>query len=63
MTLDQFLKVIGGEYVKVERGCRNDVIYEADKNAIRMYKPELLTQNIYLVELNGSNRFIVHLEV
>lgn len=63
MTLSQFLKVIGGEYVRVERGCRGEIIYEADKNAIRQNKPELLDETIYLVEPNGSNRFIVHLDV
>ncbi len=62
MILEQFLKVIGSEIIRVERGDRGDIIYEADKNAIRMNKPELLTEIIYSIEPKGS-KFIVHLEV
>lgn len=62
MILEQFLKVIGAEIIRVERGDRGDIIYEADKNAIRMNKPELLTETIYSIEPKGY-KFIVHLEV
>lgn len=46
MTLGDFLNVIGGEYVRISEGSFLHVIYDADKNAIRAYKPELLDREV-----------------
>ena len=62
MVLEDFLKVIGGETVRVENGCKDIVLYDGDKNAIRMYKPELLNREIHLVEPVTKNKFAVYLQ-
>ena len=63
MVLEDFLKVIGGEIVRVENGCKGIVLYDGDKNAIRAYRPQLLDREIYLIEhVNGTVKFIVHLQ-
>ena len=62
MVLEDFLKVIGGETVRVENGCKGIVLYDGDKNAIRMYKDELLAREIYLVEPLTKNKFAVYLQ-
>lgn len=61
MTLGEFLKVVADEMIQVESGCKGLVLYEADKNAIRMYKPELLDREVYMVEPRTKRSFIVHL--
>ena len=61
MVLEDFLKVVGGEVVRVENGCKGIVLYEGDKNAIRMYKAELLNREIHLVEPLNKNKFAVYL--
>lgn len=62
MTLGEFLKVVADEMIQVENGCKGLVLYEADKNAIRMNKPELLDREIYLVEPRTKRSFIVNLK-
>ena len=59
MTLGEFLDVIGGEYVKVSEGNIFNVIYEADKNAIRLNMPELLDRKIYRIHPVSKVRFEV----
>lgn len=59
MKLGEFLNVIGGEYLKVSEGNVFNVVYEADKNAIREYKPELLDREIYKVHPISKVRFEV----
>ena len=61
MILGEFLKVVADEMIQVENGCKGLVLYEADKNAIRMYKPELLDREVYMVEPRTKRSFIVHL--
>lgn len=61
MTLEAFLTIVAGVVLKVENGCRDEVLYEGDKNAIRMYAPELLQREIYFVEPAGKNKMVVHL--
>lgn len=62
MTLEAFLTIVAGTILRVENGCRNEVLYEGDKNAIRMYAPELLQREIYFVEPLTKNKVAVHLE-
>lgn len=59
MTLREFLTVIAGEMVGLKNRPVDPVYYEADKNAIRMYREEDLDREIYKVEANGKNKFIV----
>jgi hypothetical protein len=59
MTLGEFLKVTGGEYVKVLVGNVNILAIDGDKNAIRMYKPELLEREVCNVGIATKNRFEV----
>ena len=59
MTLREFLTVIAGEMVGLKNRAVEPVYYEADKNAIRMYREEDLDREIYKVEANGKNKFIV----
>ena len=63
MTLEAFLTIVAGVILRVENGCRDDVLFEGDKNAIRMYKPELLQREIYFVEPVGKNKIAVYLHV
>ena len=63
MVLEDFLKVIGGEMVRVERGGVNLYLYEADKNAIRQYRPDLLDREIYMIEPFSKNKFVVKLHI
>lgn len=59
MTLGEFLDVIGGEYVRVSEENIFKVIYEADKNAIRMNMPELLDRKVYRINPVSKVRFEV----
>lgn len=59
MTLREFLTVIAGEVVGLKNRPVDPVYYEADKNAIRMYREEDLDREIYKVEANGKDKFIV----
>lgn len=59
MTLEQFLTVIAGELVEVV--VNRAVVYDADKNAIRAYKKELLDREVYRVEPTGLTHFTVYL--
>ena len=61
MVLEDFLKVIGGEIVRLERGGNGIYLYEADKNAIRAYRADLLDREIYMVEPMTKNKFKVQL--
>ena len=63
MILEAFLAIVAGTMLSVENGCRGEVLYEGDKNAIRMNKSELLQREIYFVEPAGKNKMIVHLEL
>jgi len=63
MKLGEFLKVIGGEIVRVERGGSGLYLYEADKNAIRANREDLLDREIYMVEPFSKNKFIVQLAI
>ena len=63
MVLGEFLDVIGGELINIENGCKGEILYGGDKNAIRAYRPQYLCRDIYLVEpANGTVKFIVHLK-
>lgn len=59
MRLEQFLDLIAGELVEVVE--RNTFVYEADKNAIRKYKPELLDREVYRIEPSGLTRLTVYI--
>lgn len=59
MTLEAFLTVIAGETVEVRD--RQQFLYDADKNAIRAYHPELLDREIRLIEPTGLTHFTVYL--
>ena len=59
MTLREFLTVIAGEMVGLKNRYSEPVYYEADKNAIRAYREEDLDREIYQIEPNGKNKFIV----
>ena len=63
MTLEALLTIVAGVMLRVENGCRNDVLYEGDKNAIRMHAPELLDREIYFIEPITANKIAVHLEI
>lgn len=59
MTLGQFLGIVGSEYIRIAEGNIYNVIYEADKNAIRANKTELLGREVYIVHPAGKNKFEV----
>lgn len=59
MTLEAFLTVIAGEMVEIVDN--RQTVYEADKNAIRAYHPELLDREIYRIEPTGLTHFTVYL--
>lgn len=59
MKLKDFLDLIGGEYVRVCDGNVNNVVYEADKNAIRMHYADLLDREVSHIGLLVKNRFEV----
>ena len=61
MTLEAFLTIVAGIMLRIENGCANEVLYEGDKNAIRMHAPELLQREIYFVEPVTKNKIAVHL--
>ena len=63
MTLEALLTIVAGVMLRVENGCRDEVLYEGDKNAIRMHTPELLDREIYFIEPVTKNKIIVHLHV
>ena len=62
MTLGEFLKVVGGEYVKVYDGNVNRVACDADKNAIRMHNADLLDREVNNVGIVSKTRFEVLLK-
>ena len=62
MKFSEFLKVIGGEIVLVHLGNINNIECEADKNAIRSYREDLLDREITLVGIKGKNTFEVLLK-
>lgn len=60
ITLDAFLRTVGGGCIRVENGC-GELIYDADKNAIRAYHSELLEKEVVIIEAIGKNRLCVRL--
>lgn len=59
MTLNEFLTVAGGEYIRVCDGNINNVVYDADKYAIRANHAEYLDREIYRVHPVSKTRFEV----
>lgn len=63
MVLEDFLKVIGGEMVRIERDGSGLFLYDADKNAIRAYRADLLDREICMIEPLSKNWFRVQLAI
>ena len=59
MKLEDFLNLIGGEYVRVCDGNVNNIAYEADKNAIRMHHADLLEREVSHIGILFKNTFEV----
>ena len=60
MKLRDFLNLIGGgEYVRICDGNVNNIVYEADKNAIRMHYADLLDREIFKIGILFKNTFEV----
>lgn len=59
MKLRDFLDLVGGEYVRICDGNVNNIVYEADKNAIRMHYEDLLDREISNIGILFKNTFEV----
>lgn len=53
------MDLIGGEYVRICDGNVNNIVYEADKNAIRMHYEDLLDREISKIGILFKNTFEV----
>ena len=62
MKFSEFLNLIGGEFVLVHLGNVNNNEYEADKNAIRAYREDLLDRELINVSIATKNKFEVLLK-
>ena len=62
MTLNDFLKLICGDYVKVT-DIAGKFIYDGDKNAIRAYHKELLDEDIHMIVALRKEQFEVRLNM
>lgn len=60
MKMKEFLNVIGGELVRVIDGGKE--VYDADKNAWRANRSDLLDREIYNVRPCGVSRFEIRLK-
>lgn len=62
MKFNEFLDVIGGEMVLVLLGNINNIECEADKNAIRANRKDLLNREVVNVGIATKNKFEVLLK-
>lgn len=62
MKFSEFLNLIGGEFVLVHLGNVHNNEYEADKNAIRAYREDLLDRELINVGIVTKNKFEVLLK-